>query len=423
MRKFGAALLSAVMVVSLAACGAAQPSPQQVQSAASEVASAASEAYETAPEEVKQAVESVADQVQSAAESVAAGAAGAAAGAQITNPDDIPDTMTSEDGKYQVAFVTDVGQLKDKSFNQGTFDGVKLYSANNGLSYKYYQPANGSEATDDDRYDAMKAAVEGGAEVLVCAGFMQGAALEKAAKDFPDAKFIFIDGWSLGLDNVAAITFQEEQCGYFAGYAVVKEGFTKLGFCGGGGGTNDACCRYGYGYVQGANAAAKEMGVTVDMNYSWQYGASFSASPELQAMTSGWYENGTEVIFACGGPMFDSITAAASANDGYVIGVDSDQSGDSDTVITSALKQVGAAAEWAIGKAYDGTWSEIGNNCTTLGAKDGATGLPTDTWMLKNYSVEEFQEQFDAVVSGELEIDADFSNLEQDWSNVNLNII
>ena len=423
MRKFGAALLSAVMVVSLAACGAAQPSPQQVQSAASEVASAASEAYETAPEEVKQAVESVADQVQSAAESVAAGAAGAAAGAQITNPDDIPDTMTSEDGKYQVAFVTDVGQLKDKSFNQGTFDGVKLYSANNGLSYKYYQPANGSEATDDDRYDAMKAAVEGGAEVLVCAGFMQGAALEKAAKDFPDAKFIFIDGWSLGLDNVAAITFQEEQCGYFAGYAVVKEGFTKLGFCGGGGGTNDACCRYGYGYVQGANAAAKEMGVTVDMNYSWQYGASFSASPELQAMTSGWYENGTEVIFACGGPMFDSITAAASANDGYVIGVDSDQSGDSDTVITSALKQVGAAAEWAIGKAYDGTWSEIGNNCTTLGAKDGATGLPTDTWMLKNYSVEEFQEQFDAVVSGELEIDADFSNLEQDWSNLNLNII
>ena len=423
MRKFGAALLSAVMVVSLAACGAAQPSPQQVQSAASEVASAASEAYETAPEEVKQAVESVADQVQSAAESVAAGAAGTAAGAQITNPDDIPDTMTSEDGKYQVAFVTDVGQLKDKSFNQGTFDGVKLYSANNGLSYKYYQPANGSEATDDDRYDAMKAAVEGGAEVLVCAGFMQGAALEKAAKDFPDAKFIFIDGWSLGLDNVAAITFQEEQCGYFAGYAVVKEGFTKLGFCGGGGGTNDACCRYGYGYVQGANAAAKEMGVTVDMNYSWQYGASFSASPELQAMTSGWYENGTEVIFACGGPMFDSITAAASANDGYVIGVDSDQSGDSDTVITSALKQVGAAAEWAIGKAYDGTWSEIGNNGTTLGAKDGATGLPTDTWMLKNYSVEEFQEQFDAVVSGELEIDADFSNLEQDWSNVNLNII
>ena len=69
--------------------------------------------------------------------------------------DDIPDEMTSSDGKYQVAFVTDVGSLKDKSFNQGTYDGVKLYANANSKSYKYYQPANGDKATDDDRYDAM----------------------------------------------------------------------------------------------------------------------------------------------------------------------------------------------------------------------------------------------------------------------------
>ena len=102
-----------------------------------------------------------------------------------TNPDDIDDNMTSEDGKYEIAFVTDVGQLKDKSFNQGTFDGVKLYAANNGLSYKYYQPANGDQATDDDRYDAMKAAVDGGAKVIVCAGFMQGTALERLLRNSP----------------------------------------------------------------------------------------------------------------------------------------------------------------------------------------------------------------------------------------------
>ena len=226
MRKFGAILLSAAMIASMAACGAAQP--QQVSSAASEAAAAVSEAVETAPEEVKEAVESVSEVVESAVESVAAAAAEAAPAGDITDPDEIPDTMTSEDGKYEVAFVTDVGQLKDKSFNQGTYDGVKLYAANHGLSYKYYQPANGSEATDDDRYDAMKAAAEGGGKVIVCAGFMQAGALEKAAKDYPDSNFIFIDGWSLGLDNVAAITFQEEQCGYFAGYAAVKEGYTKL---------------------------------------------------------------------------------------------------------------------------------------------------------------------------------------------------
>ena len=178
-----------------------------------------------------------------------------------SNPADaIPDEMTASDGVYKVAFITDVGQLKDGSFNQGTYDGVKLYANNNGLSYKYYQPANGDAATDDDRYDAMKSACENGAKVVVAAGFMQGGALERAAKDFPDTKFVFIDGWGMGLDNVVGIAFNEHECGYLAGYAVVKEGYEKLGFCGGGGGNNPAVCRYGYGFVQGANAAAAEMG-------------------------------------------------------------------------------------------------------------------------------------------------------------------
>ena len=168
--------------------------------------------------------------------------------AAADSADDIEDTMTSADGKYEVAFVTDVGQLKDKSFNQGTFDGVKLYANANGLSYKYYQPANANEATDDDRYDAMKAAVDSGATVVVCAGFMQEGALKRAASEFPDVKFIFIDGYPLSdeggnnLTNVAPIAFKEEQCGYFAGYAVVKEGFTKLGFSGGGGGRDGRGC-------------------------------------------------------------------------------------------------------------------------------------------------------------------------------------
>ena len=346
--------------------------------------------------------------------------------------DDIPDTMTSSDGKYQVAFVTDVGQLKDKSFNQGTFDGVKLYANANGLSYKYYQPANGSEATDDDRYDAMKAAVEGGAEVVVCAGYLQEAALKRAATDFPDTPFVFIDGYPLTddagntLTNVAGISFQEEQAGYLAGYAAVKDGFTKLGFSGGGGGTNDACCRFGYGYVQGANAAASEMDVTVDMNYSWEYGATFSASTELQTMISGWYSNGTEIVFACGGAMFQSIAAAASANDKYVIGVDVDQSGESDYVVTSAMKGLSDAVQWAVGHVYDGTFSEIGGTGTSLGVKDSAVALPTaaDSWRFETFTVEEYEALYQQMLDGTLVVDNDFSKLETtEWSNVNLNII
>ena len=325
--------------------------------------------------------------------------------AEAVDPETIPDDYESENGVYELAFVTDVGQLKDKSFNQGTWNGVKSYAAKNGLSYKYYQPANGDQATDDDRYEAMKAAAEGGAKVVVCAGFMQAAALEKAANEYPDTKFVFIDGWQMGLKNVAPIAFMEEQSGYLAGYAIVKEGFTKLGFMGGGGGTNPACIRYGYGFAQGANAAAAELGINVELKYSWQYGASFSASPELEAMAKGWYMNGTEVIFACGGSMFSSIVSAASANDLFVVGVDVDQSFESETVVTSALKGLVSATEWAIGKFYAGEWDTIGDVANNLGATDNAVGLPTDTWSLENWTVAEYEALLASIKDGSLVID------------------
>ena len=206
MKKILAVLLVLAMTLALAACGGSS-APAATEAPA---APAATEAPAAAPAET---------------ETAATEAPAAAASA-----DDVPDEMTSADGKYQIAFVTDVGQLKDKSFNQGTFDGVKLYAAQNGKSYKYYQPAGGDQATDDDRYDAMKLAADNGAEVIVCAGFMQGTALQKAAAEFPDVKFVFIDGWALGMNNVAGICFREEQCGYLAGYAAVMDGYTKLGF-------------------------------------------------------------------------------------------------------------------------------------------------------------------------------------------------
>ena len=326
--------------------------------------------------------------------------------------------------------------MKDKSFNQGTFDGVKLYAAANGLSYKYYQPANGSEATDDDRYDAMKAAVEGGADVVVCAGYLQEAALKKAAIENPETPFVFIDGYPLTddagntLSNVAGIAFKEEQAGYLAGYAAVMDGFTKLGFSGGGGGTNPACCRFGYGYVQGANHAAEELGITVDMNYSWQYGSTFSASTDLQTMINGWYVNGTEIVFACGGSMFQSIVAAASANDKFVIGVDVDQSGESEYVVTSAMKGLADAVQWAVAKVYDGTFDTIGGQQTSLGVADNAVELPTgaDSWRFETFTVEKYESLYQQMVDGTLVVDDDYTVMDNaetatNWSNVNVNII
>ena len=347
---------------------------------------------------------------------------------KVVKADDIKDEMTSADGKYEVAFVTDVGALKDKSFNQGTYDGVKLYANANNLSYKYYQPANKDQATDDDRFDAMKAACDNGAKVVVCAGFMQGAALARAGAAYPDVKFVFIDGWPLQdangnvLTNVTGINFREEQCGYLAGYAAVKEGYTKLGFTGGGAGENEACCRYGYGYVQGASAAAKELNKKVEMNYSWLYGGSFQASPELQTMASGWYTNGTEVIFSCGGSMFASVSAAAAAADAKVIGVDVDQSFESDTVITSAMKGIGEAAQQALAAALGSTWDQFGGKQITLGAKDNAVGLPTATWSLKGWTVDEYKAMLKDMADGKLVVDNDFNKLAS-TDSLTLNIV
>ena len=341
----------------------------------------------------------------------------------LTDPDKIADEMTSADGKYQVAFITDVGALKDKSFNQGTYDGVKLYAANNGKSYKYYQPANANNATDEDRIAAFDLACTNGAEIVVAAGFMQEAALKAAAEKYPNVHFVFIDGYPIGFDNVAPISFQEEQSGYLAGYAAVMEGYTKLGFMGGGGGTNPACQRFGYGFAQGAEAAAAAKGVKVELKYSWAYGGTFSASTELQTMATGWYQEGTEVIFWCGGSMFQSVSAAASAEDAKVVGVDVDQSFESDTVITSAMKGLADATVWAITKHYENKWSEIGGIATALGAKDNAVGLPTATWSLANWSVADYEALFAKIVSGEVTISADLVLHPENTDNVTVTYV
>ncbi|MFR5811249.1 MAG: BMP family lipoprotein, partial [Flavonifractor plautii] len=259
--------------------------------------------------------------------------------------------------------------------------------------------------------------------------FIDGYPIQEQATEY-DAAGNALPNDSPVLTNVAGVAFQEQQAGYLAGYAAVKDGFTKLGFSGGGGGTNPACCRFGYGYVQGANAAALEKGITVDMNYSWQYGSNFSASTDLQTMINGWYVNGTEIVFACGGSMFQSIVAAASANDGYVIGVDVDQSGESEYVVTSAMKGLADAVQWAVAKVYDGTFDTIGGQQASLGVADNAVQLPTgaDSWRFETFTVEEYESLYQQMVDGTLVVDDDYTVMDNaetatNWSNVNVNII
>lgn len=310
---------------------------------------------------------------------------------------------------YEIAIVTDVGLLMDKGFNQGTYEGAKAYAEAHKLTYKYYQPANGSDATDNDRIAAMRQAISNGAKIIVTPGFLQATALQTVAKENPNVKFVFVDGWALGTDdsgyaydNVTAICYKEQESGYLAGYAAVMEGYTKLGYTGGGGGSNPACCRFGYGFVQGAEAAAKIKNVNVDMMYSFKYGETFSASAELQTQIAGWYANGTEVVFACGGSMFQSVKSAAGEyTNAKIIGVDVDQSGESEKVITSAVKGLSASVQKVLTQFYAGQWNAVlANKAQNLGAADDATGLPTETWRMKNFKLADYQALYQQIKAG-----------------------
>ena len=332
------------------------------------------------------------------------------AGEEEAGEEEAGEESTEAGDVAKIAVVTDVGQLMDKGFNQGTYEGAEAYANANGITMKYYQPGGGADATDNDRIDAMKQAIENGAEIIVTPGFLQAAAIEAVATENPDVKFIFVDGWAMGFDNVTAIVYKEQESGYLAGYAAVKEGYTKLGFTGGGGGGNPAVNRFGYGFAQGASAAAKELGTDVELKYSFKYGDTFSASTELQTQIAGWYADGTEVVFSCGGSMFQSVlSAAAEYEDAKIIGVDVDQSGESSKVITSAVKGLSASVEQVLGQFYDGKWdAELANVAQNLGAAENATGLPEDTWSMENFTLEQYQELLGKIANGEVTPDAEY---------------
>ena len=302
----------------------------------------------------------------------------------------------------KVALTCDTGTIDDESFNQACWTAVSGYM---GDDCQYYIPE--ADASDEDRETMIRQAVNDGADVIVCVGYLYGASLAWAADQYPDVKFIAIDvtQGDIGTDaipsNCYCITFKEEQAGYLAGYAIAKDGKTKLGFLGGM--AVPAVIRYGYGFVQGADAAAKEMDVKVEMNYT--YGGQFNGSPEITAKMEGWYQKGTEIVFACGGGIYTSALEAAEKNGGKVIGVDVDQSYISKLIVTSAMKQLQNVTELMLDTLNKGEWETYGGKVSNFGLMEGEyVGLPTDTWSMEHFTVDEYNAVKEQIRSGKIEV-------------------
>lgn len=315
--------------------------------------------------------------------------------------------------KTDVAFVTDVGNIDDQSFNQYTWQGVQDFCSANNLSANYYRPTEDSDAA---RLEQMDNAVNDGAKSIVVAGYLFGSAIAEAQEKYPDVQFLALDVSTADLGdktptaNTALITYKEEQAGYLAGYAAVYDGYKELGFLGGM--AVPAVIRYGYGFVQGAEAAAKEIGAT-DVNIKYWYSGGFAATDEVKNKMDGWYSEGTEVVFACGGPVCQNCDAAAQANGGKMIGVDVDQSGQFDTVITSATKGLAESVNEALTDALNNGWKfseTYSGKETKLGAAENCVGLPMATSKFTSFTQEQYDTMYAAIVDGSLAIDDSFDD-------------
>ena len=313
----------------------------------------------------------------------------------------------SSDGA-EIAMITDIGTIDDKSFNQWTWEGIVAYAEKNDISHEYYKP---TEQSTDAYLAAIELAVKGGAKVVVTPGYLFEEPIYIAQDKYPDVSFILIDGNPHDADykeyrtndNAVGIVFAEEQSGYLAGYAAVKEGYTKLGFMGGM--AVPAVTRYGYGFVQGADAAAKELNIDkVDVKF--HYTGGFDATPEVQTLASSWYTEGTEVIFACGGAVGNSVMSAAEAIDGKkVIGVDVDQSSESDTVITSAMKGLSSAVQQTLDEYYKDKFP--GGQSLTLGADKDGVKLPMDTSKFEKFTKEDYDKVYKELADGKIKLQKD----------------
>ena len=315
---------------------------------------------------------------------------------------DTPDTPDDPQTKveYKVAMITDYGDITDQSFNQTTYEACKAFAEDNSIEFSYFRPAGDNTA---DRVAMIEKAVDEGFNVIVMPGYAFGGAIVEAAPEFPDVKFIALDvaagdlletavakagetydytpeNWDLNkyvdMSNVYCAVYQEELCGYMAGYAAVKLGYKNLGFLGGM--SVPAVVRYGYGFVQGVDAAAADMGLT-DVKVNYIYGGQFFGDADITAVMDTWYQGGTEVVFACGGGIYTSAVDAAKKVGAKVIGVDVDQAGviakyagvDGMTV-TSAMKGLYPATyDTLTDVIVNGNWEKYVGKIETLGLVSG----------------------------------------------------
>ena len=344
---------------------------------------------------------------------------------------------TAENAAYQVAMITDYGDITDQSFNQTTYEACKEFCDAQGLQFEYYKPAGDSTA---ERVAQVDAAVADGYNVIVMPGYAFAETIKQTAELYPDVTFIALDVAQGDLDpngegytlpsNVYCAVYQEELCGYMAGYAAVKLGYKHLGVLGGM--AVPAVQRFGYGFVQGADAAAVEMGIADQVVMEYVYGNQFYGDADITAYMDNWFANlGVEVVFASGGGIYTSAAEAAAKVGGKLIGVDVDQSANIDTYgegmcVTSAMKGLAETVKHMLSEVLAGNFANYGGTIETLGLVSGDdptanyVQLPMETTQWGDgFTQDDYKALVKAMFDGEVTVSNDTSAMPETTITVN----
>ncbi|MBQ0079189.1 MAG: BMP family ABC transporter substrate-binding protein [Eubacterium sp.] len=310
-----------------------------------------------------------------------------------------------EDLPTEIAMIIDGETVNDGSFNQVTWESIKKYCSEKNIGCSYY---DAQKPTKDVYLEAIDHAVEDGNKLIVMSGVQFEETVFEAQAKYEDTYFLLIDGlphdsndnYEAG-SNTIGVLFSEEEAGYLAGFAAVADGYKNIGFMGGM--EVPSVQRYGYGFVQGASDAADQLNVDVKVQYA--YSGTFSADENVQNDVEEWYKNGTEVVFACGGNMNRSVIAAAENHHGKVIGVDTDQSGLSETIITSAEKNLGEAVENVLKNYARGSFG--GGSAFNYGARNDGVALEMVNARFNTFSGDQYDQVLSKLKEGDIKLKKD----------------
>ena len=328
---------------------------------------------------------------------------------------------------YQVAMIADYLGIDDMAFNQTAYEAGRDWCEEHSIPYSYYiAKADGTEA----QVLAIEQAIGEGANVLLLPGFWFAGAIVETAEKHPDVYYIALDVSEFDLQdavgyagdfsyvypkNVFSAVYQLEIGGFLAGYAVVKMGYRDLGFMGGL--AVPDILRYCYGFIQGADHAAGELGVEASVKVA--YGSQcFGDLVGIEREVDKWFRDGTEAVFLCGGGTYDCLADVEVPYELKIIGTDMDRKGiidklyGSGTTLTSPLKNFSATIPWALSKLIlEDDWDSLGGTMQTLGLVSGSdleknhVALPSSTQWNDSFTKEDYAAIVNAIYTGAIAVD------------------